>query len=186
MAKKRKQQLPEDSTGPAAAADQQPNTADDPGRVTITLQGKRVTITPKKHDADPEEEAAAEKKIQEAQKRLADAFNNSPAAKIAEHQRRINEMLQNPAIESVMQQQALIDRLTAGTRQVTEINQTIADAMRSPAIEAVQYMVNTMQDVLETVSGTFLTMQKFFNSESWANARQTLEQIAAAAPALPG
>lgn len=184
MAKKRKQQLPEDSTGPAAAADQQPNTADDPGRVTITLQGKRVTITPKKHDADPEEEAAAEKKIQEAQKRLADAFNNSPAAKIAEHQRRINEMLQNPAIESVMQQQALIDRLTAGTRQVTEINQTIADAMRSPAIEAVQYMVNTMQDVLETVSGTFLTMQKFFNSESWANARQTLEQIAAAAPAL--
>ena len=187
MAKKRNQQPPEDSNRPAAAADQtaqQPNAADEPGSITIDMQGKRVTILPKKQETDPEAIAAAEKRMQEAQKRLADAFNNSPAAKMLEQQRRITDMLLNPAIESVMQQQEMIDRLTAGVRPAIEMNRAIVEAMRSPAIEAVQNMVSAMQEGLATAAGTFSMMQSYFNSDSWATARQTLEQIATAAPAI--
>lgn len=189
MAKKRNQQPPEDSNRPAAAADQtaqQPNAAEEPGSITIDLQGKRVTILPKKQETDPEAIAAAEKRMQEAQKRLADAFNNSPAAKMLEQQRRITDMLRNPAIESVMQQQEMIDRLTAGVRPVIEMNRAIVEAMRSPAIEAVQNMVSAMQGGLATAAGTFSMMQSYFNSDSWATARQTLEEIEATTSAMLG
>ena len=138
MAKKRNQQPPEDSNRPAAAADQttqQPNAAEEPGSITIDLQGKRVTILPKKQETDPEAIAAAEKRMQEAQKRLADAFNNSPAAKMLEQQRRITDMLRNPAIESVMQQQEMIDRLTAGVRPVIEINRAILPAKKESSFQ---------------------------------------------------
>ena len=180
MAKKRNQQPPEDNSRPAAAADQ----TDEPGSVTINIQGKRVTIKPKKEESDPEAIAAAEKRMQEAQKRLEEAFNNSPAARMLEQQRRVADMLRNPAIESVMQQQELINRMTEGVRPIVEMNRAIVEAMRSPAIEAVQNMVSAMQESLATAAGTFSMMQSYFNSESWATARQTLEQIAAAAPAL--
>lgn len=179
MAKESNQQPPEDNSRPAAAADQT-----GPGSITIDLQGKRVTILPKKQETDPEAIAAAEKQMQEAQKRLADAFNNSPAAQIMEQQRRMNDILRNPAIESVMRQQEMIHRLTAGVQPIVEINRAIVEAMRSPAIEAIQNMVSAMQEGLATAAGTFGMMQNYFNSDSWATARQTLEQIATAAPAI--
>ena len=62
---------------------------------------------------------------------------------------------------------------------------TIAEAMR-PALEmgaAVRQMQESLQGIAGAAAPTFTAMQEYFNSDAWRGIRETLEEIAATAPA---
>lgn len=134
--------------------------------------------------AREQDAAAAEAKLQKSYERLEKALRNPAIEAIQRQQEQLTRMFHNPVMDYIYQQQEIIDRMTEGVRPIVEMNRAIVEAMRSPAVEAVRNTVSAMQESLATAAGTFSMMQSYFNSESWATARQTLEQIAAAAPAL--
>lgn len=110
--------------------------------------------------------AALSDMIAEQNKRFADAITKpiQEAARAAI----------SPAFDAIMQQQQ------------EEHNRILAEAMRSPAIEAIQEMTRQTQEMLQglskTIAPTIGAMQSYFNSDAWKSIRQTLAEIAEAAP----
>lgn len=140
------------------------------------------TLDPDSPEFDPEKWKAAtaaaseslKQTLQQTQTAIAAAMR--PAMDAANVGRAIAESMdriRQPYIDAI---QTIADR-----------NRAIAEAMRSPAIDAIQQSVSAMQESLGRISAaiapTITGMQNYFNSDAWQNIRETLEQIAAVAPA---
>ena len=137
---------------------------------------------PAQLDTGTDAEAAA--RLEAAQKRLAKAFSPAARKEIEAQQNRLAKILDNPAVDAAMRQQDFINKITANKTPLINSNRAIIEALQSPAVEAVQNVASAIQDNWNRIAGTVKNMQDFLNSERWGHIRQTLEQIANAAPAL--
>lgn len=164
----------------------------DPGKILIRIKDKKVTVLPA--EDDPAELAEAAEQLKKAQERLQAAF--APAAEIIRRNQQIRQALVTPAIEEMLRHNRQIQQTVSPAFElflqtqyqrnsaIEEYGKIIAAAMRSPAMEAMQNMVITMQTNLERVTRTFQSMQDIFDASRWDSTRQMLEEIAATAPAL--
>lgn len=164
----------------------------DPGKILIRIKDKKVTVLPA--EEDPAELAAAAEQLKKAQERLQAAF--APAAEIIRRNQQIRKAMINPAIEEMLRHNRQIQQTVSPALElflqtqyqrnsaIEEYGKIIAAAMRSPAMDAMQDMVNAMQTNLERVTRTFQSMQDIFDASRWDSTRQMLEEIAATAPAL--
>ena len=164
------------------------------GPANIQINGKDVKIIPA--EDDPAELAEAAEQLRKAQEQLQAAF--APAAEAIQRNQQIRKAMISPGIEEILrhnrQIQAAIHnsamdlfihkQYAINSAAVEEYGKIIAAAMRSPAMEAMQNMVITMQTNLERVTRTFQSMQDIFDASRWDSTRQMLEEIAATAPAL--
>lgn len=164
----------------------------DPGKILIRIKDKNVTVLPA--EEDPAELAEAAEQLKKAQERLQAAF--APAAEMIRRNQQIRQALVTPAIEEMLQHNRQIQQTVSPAFElflqtqyqrnsaIEEYGKIIAAAMRSPAMDAMQNMVITMQTNLERVTRTFQSMQDIFDASRWDSTRQMLEEIAATAPAL--
>ena len=164
----------------------------DPGKILIRIKDKNVTVLPA--EEDPAELAEAAEQLKKAQERLQAAF--APAAEMIRRNQQIRQALVTPAIEEMLRHNRQIQQTVSPAFElflqtqyqrnsaIEEYGKIIAAAMRSPAMEAMQNMVITMQTNLERVTRTFQSMQDIFDASRWDSTRQMLEEIAATAPAL--
>lgn len=169
MARRRTQQ-PENSKRPAAAADQTPQQqqgAADPKELLLKIGDKQVTVLPQE-ESSPEELAEAERQLKEAQKRFAELFSNSPAAKALKQQQRLIDSMNLPALESIMN----------SARQLMELNSpftslvSAANLIDNAAIDALKNVI------LQGVTASFFTEERLnaFSQQLQA-AHELVEQI---------
>ena len=166
----------------------------DPGKILIRIKDKNVTVLPA--EEDPAELAEAAEQLKKAQERLQAAF--APAAEIIRRNQQIRKAMINPAIEEMLQHNRQIQQTVSPAFElflqtqyqrnsaIAEYGKIIAAAMRSPAMEAMQNMVITMQTNLERVTRTFQSMQDIFDASRWDSTRQMLEEIEATTSAMLG
>lgn len=164
----------------------------DPGKILIRIKDKKVTVLPA--EDDPAELAEAAEQLKKAQEQLQAAF--APAAEMIRWNQQIRKAMISPGIEEILRHNRQIQQTVSPAFElflqtqyqrnsaIEEYGKIIAAAMRSPAMEAMQNMVITMQTNLERVTRTFQSMQDIFDASRWDSTRQMLEEIAATAPAL--
>jgi len=166
----------------------------DPGKILIRIKDKKVTVLPA--EEDPAELAEAAEQLKKAQERLQAAF--APAAEMIRRNQQIRQALVTPAIEEMLRHNRQIQQTVSPAFElflqtqyqrnsaIAEYGKIIAAAMRSPAMEAMQNMVITMQTNLERVTRTFQSMQDIFDASRWDSTRQMLEEIEATTSAMLG
>ena len=158
----------------------------DPGKTLIRIKDKNVTVLPA--EEDPAELAEAAEQLKKAQERLQATF--APAAEIIRRNQQIRKAMISPGIEEILRHNRQIQQTVSPAFElflqtqyqrnsaIAEYGKIIAAAMRSPAMEAMQNMVITMQTNLERVTRTFQSMQDTFDASRWDSTRQMLEEIA--------
>lgn len=164
----------------------------DPGKTLIRIKDKNVTVLPA--EEDPAELAEAAEQLKKAQERLQATF--APAAEIIRRNQQIRKAMISPGIEEILRHNRQIQQTVSPAFElflqtqyqrnsaIAEYGKIIAAAMRSPAMEAMQNMVITMQTNLERVTRTFQSMQDTFDASRWDSTRQMLEEIKAASSAM--
>jgi len=138
-----------------------------------------IRIDPPEYDPtlDPESPEFDREKWEEYQRQASESLKAA-----AERMRETIAETMRPALAGI-DIAGTVGRALA--EQTAQVSKTITEAMR-PALEmsaAIRQMQESLKGIVKTVAPTFTAMQEYFNSDAWRGIRDTLEMIAATAPA---